>query len=171
MTSFADFLDATRVESSPTLTAAVRALQDEGHLIRLVIHNKETGQVMVMDHDGNLAFAPDMIRDLVTGEPKHDPGALNPIATYAVRRSKTCMLAHEAEVRSMLLHLVRHYEPELGYHPSAGDFIDEAVAKLRKPYIRGGLSALADNHERWETITGICIEVMRDMMAPNTTAH
>ncbi|MBB2964999.1 hypothetical protein [Methylobacterium sp. R2-1] len=171
MTSFSDFLAATRTEPSPALSEAVQALRDEGHLIRFVIHNKETGQVLVMDHEGNVAIAPGLIRELVTGEPWRDPGALNPIATHPVRRSKTRLAAHEAEVRSMLLYLVRYYAPKLGHHPSAGDFVDETVAKLRKPYIRGGLAALADNYERWETITGICIEVMREMLVPNTTAH
>ncbi|ACK85543.1 hypothetical protein [Methylorubrum extorquens] len=171
MTSFADFLAATQVDPSPALTAAVQSLQDEGHPIRLVIHNEDTGQVLMMDPEGNLAIAPGAIRELVTGEPWRDPGTLNPIATHAVRRSKKRLAAHEAEVRSMLLQLVRYHEPELGRHPSANDFIDEIIAKLRKPYIRGGLSALSDNCERWETITGICLEVMREMLVPNTTAH
>lgn len=142
---------------------ALNALRDKGLPVAHVVHMADTGQVLMAGEDGQYRPAHGAIREMVTGEPWRDPGRINPVPSHAVRRSPTRLAAHEAEVRDMWLYLVRFYRPQFGKLVHLDAYADETIARLRKPHMRRGLAALADNYERWDVLVGICIETLDEI--------
>ncbi len=89
-----------------------------------------------------------------------EPGYLNPVPSYAVRRSPRRLAKHNAEVADMLLYLVRLCWPLLAADDEVEDAIDEFVVAIDTPSNRNRLIGLPDNCERWVMIAGNFFEYM-----------
>lgn len=163
---FTDIIDALMRDPSSPIGATYRALLAQGMPATYVVHNADTDEVLMVDASGQSRPAHGAIREMITGEPWRDPGDLNPVPSYAVRQSPTRMAAHEAELQDMWRYLVSFYRPAFRTLPQLDDYADEAVARLRKPHIRRGLAAMADNYERWNMIVGASIETLDEMHGP-----
>lgn len=171
MSSHCENLAAALRDPSSPLGAAIQAMRDEGMPLKVAVHDETTGQVFLADDNGDLEVAPAAIRQMVTGEPARDPGTLNPIPSAAIRRSPKRLAAHNAEVASMLLYVVKLYRPDIAGRYRIGGFIEEMISLVSRSGNRRKLVALSDNYERWGVIAGNFIKLMDEMNKTSATPH
>ena len=139
------------IQNDP-MQKAVADLCAKGVPINRIIFNEETGDVLMSEDGGPYERAHAFIKAMVTGTVYRDPGQLNPVASYAVRRSPQRKAAHDAEVVSMMRYLIDYYRTDLLTHPALDRVLEEIAAVNDSPAARKGLSALNTNYDRWDLL-------------------
>ena len=139
------------IQNDP-MQKAVADLCAKGVPINRIIFNEETGDVLLSEDGGPYEPAHAFIKAMVTGSVYRDPDQLNPVASYAVRRSPQRKASHDAEVVSIMRYLIDYYRADLLTHPALDHVLEEITLAIHRPATRKTLSALNTNYDRWDLL-------------------
>ena len=123
-------------------------MREAGLPLMVVHHDAATGEVLCSKDGGPFVHAHGEIKAMVTGEPRRDPGLIDP------------QTASKAEIRSMLLYLVANFRPDLTDHPCFGYMVSGLINALSRPGNREILSSLENNYQRWDSIVDTLVSII-----------